>query len=91
MATYRMDSLGDAMRHGYLLKVACRSCPHEAYHKPGAMIAAFGAFRPLASLRFDCTKCGRRNYDLSVIDPIALPEKDIIVWHPVRAKRKIDV
>jgi len=86
-----MDTIGDAMRHGYLLKISCKSCSNVGYHRPGALLAAYRKFMRIDDLRFDCTKCGRRNYDVNVTDPLCLPEEDFIIWHPVRAKRKSKV
>lgn len=86
-----MDTIGDAMRHGYLLKISCKSCGHFGFHDPGAMLTAYQRFMKLDDLRFDCTKCKKRNYDLTVIEPSMLPDEDYIIWTPVRAKRKLKV
>lgn len=91
MGRIRMDTIGDAMRHGYLLKVACRSCSNVSYHDPRALLVTYRKYMRIDDLRFDCTKCGRKNYDVQIASIDTLPDEEFIIWHPVRSKRKIKV
>ena len=76
-----MDSVGRAARHGMLLVVECRHCRKVGYHKAGevAKIAGFGT--PLKSVKFICSRCGRRDVVVKTM---------FVDWIPFRPAQGLD-
>jgi hypothetical protein len=81
-----MDSVGRAARHGMLLVVECRHCRKVGYHKAGevAKIAGFGT--PLESVKFICSRCGRRDVVVKTmfVDPDRPPQLRVWTTMPFR-------
>lgn len=50
------------------LGVLCEFCLHRAVLSYADLEHRHGIMRRLADVRFKCTKCGRRNYSLEVIE-----------------------
>ena len=60
----KLRELGSSGRLGVL----CEFCLHRAILSYADLEHRHGIMRKLSDVRFRCTKCGRRNYSLEVID-----------------------
>jgi hypothetical protein len=75
-----MDSVGRAARHGALLEVECRHCRKIGHHKASELAKVCGFNRPLESIRFVCSRCGRKDVTVkTMLIDIDRPPK-LHVW-----------
>jgi hypothetical protein len=62
-ANMKLRELGSTGHIGVL----CEFCLHRAVLSYTDLEHRHGIMRRIADVRFSCTKCGRRNYSLSII------------------------
>jgi len=62
-ANMKLRELGASGRLGIL----CEFCLHRSILTCSDLEHRHGIMRKIADVRFRCTKCGRRNYSLSII------------------------
>ena len=83
--TSTLKNLGEAARHGMLVRVTCRKCEKVGYFIASDLAAVNGYGRTFASLKFRCREC-------DVTDREVVPFEDgrdrvhtkRTIWRPVQ-------
>lgn len=80
----KIDTLGKAARDGMVLRVDCTHCANSGFFRASDLAGLRGPHVTPESLSFRCRRCGRKRYNLRVLEVDYDRRPNMIVWVPQR-------
>jgi len=68
-----MPSLGDVLREGMMVRIACRGCPRVVFHHPRALMHLYGGDKMLEQISVRCLRCQCRSWGATAAEPMQGP------------------
>lgn len=84
--TRTIRTIGQASRHGMMVKVECRHCERAANFFASDLAGIYGEGRGISSLRFACSVCASTDSKAIPYEPDLSRTPEMIVWRPTKVK-----
>ena len=82
-----LDTVGKAVRHDMLLSVECLHCRHVGFHQAAELARIVGYGTAFTSIRFKCSRCGRKDAKALPVEIDRDRAKPLLVWTQIEIKR----